>query len=429
MLVADQIIPMRNYHLKPAGTALFIFLLCTTKIFCQDSLKIYADPETAPGIKASKFIDSIDFIPLETTKASKYDNYYWFIVAGNCFVMMDNSSNAVYIFDKKTGKFLYKLKNKQRRYKINSIQYVPFENAVLIKSINDHYTISDTKALQLVKRWKGKDISKYVSLEWLYLDKGFKRKRIPAPSFALNANITYFNGDFIYRNYSYDKYAKDSVLYRLVQYDTNGIVKHRYFPYLNLPKLWSSYTDYVLALPVCSTLNDSSMLFQLDYSPALYEIYPDTIVERYRFIFPMANVMPADFNSLKFNNNIGYEKYKEKNNKAISYFQDMLSHGKYLIFGTATPAYNFRHFMLLNHTLYNLNKLTTDSSICNLPPNIFANIFRQDKDYVYAITDAATIFQQKQNLLADKQVSQAFKHYLSGMTKNDNNIVIRIKLK
>lgn len=404
-------------------------MLFALSSFSQDSLKIYADPETAPGIKASKFIDSIDFIPLETTKASKYDNYYWFIVTKDHFVMMDNASNAVYVFGKRTGKFVYKFKNKQKRYKIKSIQYVPSQDAVLIKSINDHYTISDTKALQLVKRWKGRDISKYVSLEWLYLGQDFKRKTIPAPSYALNANVTYFNGDFIYRNYSFDKYAKDSVLYRVIQYDAHGVAKHQYFPYLNLPKLWASYADYVLALPVCSTLNDSSMLFQLDYNPILYEIYPDTIVERYRFIFPMADVMPADFNSLKFNSNIDFEKYKEKNNKAISYFPDILLHGKYLLFGTATSAYNFRHFMLLNHTMYSLDKLTTDSSICNLPPNIFSNISRQDKDYVYAITDAATIFQQKQNLLADKQVSQAFKDYLNSMTKNDNNIVIRIKLK
>lgn len=420
---------MYRYQLNLTASALLFFLCIVTKAISQDSLKIYADPETAPGIKASKFIDSIDFIPLETTRESKYDNYYWFIVAGNCFVMMDNASNAVYVFDKKTGKFLYKFKNKQRRYKVKSIQYVPSENAVLIKSINDHYTISDTKALQLVKRWKGKDISRYVSLEWLYLDKGFKRKHIPAPGFALNANITYFNGGFLYRNYSYDKYSKDSILYRLVQYDAQGIVKHRYFPYLNLSGLWASYADYVLALPVCSTLNDSSMLFQLDYSPVLYELYPDTIVERCRFVFPMANVMPAGFSSLRFKSNIDFEKYKEKNNKAISYFQDMLLHGRYLLFGATTPAYNFRHFMLLNHTLYNLDKLTTDSSICNLPPGIFRGISRQDKEYVYAITDAATIFQQKQNLLADKQVSQAFKDYLGSMSKNDNNIVIRIKLK
>lgn len=420
---------MYHKQLKLTRTVVLFFLFVAAKAISQDSLKIYADPETAPGIKASKFIDSIDFIPLETTKASKYDNYYWFIVARDHFVMMDNASNAVYIFDKKTGKFLYRFKNQQKRFRINSIQYVPSENALLIKSINNHYTISDTKALQLVKRWEGKDISRYVSLEWLYLNQGFKRKHIAAPSLALNSNITYFNGGFLYRNYSYDKYARDSVLYRLVQYDSHGRVQHRYFPYLNLPKLWSFYTDYTLALPVCSTLNDSTMLFQLDYSPIVYEIYPDTVIERYRFILPMASVMPADFGSLKFNNNIDFEKYKEKNNKAISYCFDMLEHGKYLIFGTTTPAYNFRHFMLLDHTLYNLDKLATDSSICNLAPNIFRGIFRQDKDYVYAITDAATIFGQKQNLLADKEVSQAFKDYLKGMTKNDNNIVIRIKLK
>ncbi|PZP51644.1 MAG: hypothetical protein DI598_02770 [Pseudopedobacter saltans] len=411
-----------------AATILLMYVFCPFQLLSQDGIKIYTDPENAPGIKASKFIDSIDFIPLETTKESKYDNYYWFIVGKNHFAMMDNANNAVFIFDKQ-GHFVYKFKNEKSRFKINSLQYVPSENAILIISYNKNYTISNSKKQQLVKRWEGKDISKYVSVEWVYLNKEITRKKVFAPSYVLNNNITYFDSGFIYRNYSYDKYDKDSVAYRLVQYGPDYKVKHKYFPFLNLPKLWSSYADYVLALPVCSTPNENTMLFQLDFSPILYELKPDTLVERYRFVFPMANVMPSDFSSLRFNNNIDFEKYKEKNNKAISYFRDMIEHGKYLIFGTATPAYSFKRFLLMDNMVYSLDKLTSDSSICNLPPNLFNSISRQDKDYVYTITDAETILQQKTNLLADPHVSPAFKAHLNKMTKNDNHIIIRVKLK
>lgn len=418
---------------------LIVFVVCfflinsiiTVKAYSQDSIvKIYVDPKSASGIKASKFIDSIDFIPLETTKESKYSNSYWFILAKNQYVIMDNTANALFVFNKKTGKFLYKYKNEKKRYKINSIQYVPSKDAVLIKSINNHYTISDNKALQLIKRWKGRDISKYVSMKWLYLDNGFKIQSARAPSLVLNPNVTYIDNGFIYRNYAYDKYAKDSILYRIVQYDSYNRIRHKYFPYLNLSKLWSYYNNYMLALPVGSTLNKNTMLFQLDYSPVIYEIFPDTIVERYRFIFPMANVMPSTFNSLKFNSNIDFEKYKEKHNEAISYSFVMLQHGKYLIFGVTTLGYDYMHFMLLNNTLYSLDRLTSDSSIYNLPANIFTeNISRQDNNYIYAVIDAATMLKQKQSLLANKNVSQAFKNYLNKMTKDDNNIVIRIKLK
>lgn len=108
----------------------------------------------------------------------------------------------------------------------------------------------------------------------------------------------------------------------------------------------------------------------------------------------------------------------------------MLQHDKYLFFGVTTLGYNYMHFMLLNKTLYSLDKLTSDSSIYDLPANIFTeNISRQDDKYLYAIIDAATILKQKQSLLANKNVSQAFKDYLNKMTKDDNNIVIRIKLK
>src|SRR5690606_31707938 len=135
-------------------------IICKTD--AQDGIKIYVDPASAPGLKASKFIDRIDFIPLETTNESRYSSTNRFIMSKDQFLIMDNTNNALFIFDKQSGKFLYKYKNSKNKYKIDAIQYVPSKNAVLIKSVNRHYTISDKKALQLVEKWKGKDISRYV---------------------------------------------------------------------------------------------------------------------------------------------------------------------------------------------------------------------------------------------------------------------------
>lgn len=415
-------------NLQMTTLILLVYLFVPKTIFSQTSIKIYADPENAPGLKASKFIDSIDFIPLETNKESKYENLNQFIVADSNLIVMDGT-NHVLIFDKK-GKFCYQFKNEKRRFRINNIQYVPSKNALLIVSYNKNYTISDIEKQKLVKKWQGRDISKYVSLEWLFLGKNITRQKVFAPSLALNKNITYFDSGFIYRNYSYDKYNKDSVAYRLVQYGYDNKLSHRYFPYLNLPKLWSSYEDYELGLSIGSTPRENSTLFQLDFSPVIYELYPDTIVQRYQFVFPMANVMPADFSSLRFNNNIDFQKYKEKNKKAISYFYNMLEHDKYLFFGMNTlDDEGFDDFLMMNNVVYSLGKLTTDSSIHNLPPNIFSSMSDQDKHYVYTYANASTILQQKTSLLADPHVSQAFKEYLNKMAPNDNHIVIRVKLK
>lgn len=426
MITPDQQL-MLNTKLRVFISFLIVCFYSITKGRAQQPVKVYADPETITGIKASKFIEKIDFIALETTKDAKSLNDNWFVVGGDDFIVMDK--NAVYFFDKKTGKFLYKSENEKKQYEVQSIQYVPLKKAVLIKSFNKHYTISNTKALQLVKRWKDKDISKYVSLEWIYPQEGFRREKLSVPSIALNQNLTYFDNGFLYRNYSYDKYSEDSILYRIVQYDSNNRIKHRYFPYLNLKGLWSYYAEYALPLPTSSTPNDHSMLFQLDFSPTIYELRPDTLIERYQFVFPMANVMPADFNALRFNSNIDFEKYKEQHATVFSYDFDMIEHGKYLFFGTMTPNYQNRHFLLLNKVLYDMDKMISDSSIYNLPPGLFNSMSRQDKGYMYTEASAATILKYKDSLLKNKELSKTFKDCLSTLTAEDNNIIIRIKLK
>lgn len=412
------------------GLLILLMVLGWTKaVFAQDSVKVYADPESITGFKAAKFIDKIDFVPLETNKNSKYQNGSNFQIAGAYIVLRDNLANAVLVFDKRTGKLIYKYKNEKKKYKINSVEYVAAKNALLIVSSNKHYTISNKKALQLVKRWKGKDISKYIRLEWVYLNVPFRRKQMPAPSIALNSNITYFAGGFLYRNYTLDAYSRDSILYRLVQYDAKNQVKHKYFPYLNLRHLWADYYDYNLPLPGGSTLNDSTRLFQLDFNPTIYELKQDTLVEKYRFVFPMTNVMPADFNTLRFNNNIDAQKYKEKNANVFATYYNMIEHGDYLFFSVNTLNYQNRQFMLFNKILYDLDKIITDSSICNLPPNMFHQFFGQDQQFIYAVVQADAILKQKASLLQNSRVPEAFKKHLSAMTKDDNAIILRIKLK
>ena len=407
-----------------------LICLCLTKTaFPQDSIKVYADPESITGFKASKFIAQIDFLPLQTTKQSKYHNGAGFLMAGSDIVVQDYAGNSLYLFDKISGKFLHTFKNDKKRYVMAHIQYVPAKNALFIQSLNKHYTITDKKNTQLVKRWQGRDISRFVSLEWLSLGRNYPLQSIPAPSVAFNINLYYFDGGYIYRNYSNNPHVKDSILYRLVQYDRNNQIKHRYFPFLNLHGLWSDYYKYNLGLNENSTLDDSSQLFQLDFNPTIYELRPDTLIAKYQFVFPIASVMPQDFNSLSFRNNIDVQKYKDKNTKAFTNFYSMFEHGKYLFFNTNTLSYENRKFMLTGNILYDLDKITTDSSLLNLPPNLLTRIFGQDKDYLYAVTDAATLLKYKAALLKTDKLTEQFKAYLSAMTKDDNDIILKIQLK
>jgi len=80
------------------------------------------------------------------------------------------------------------------------------------------------------------------------------------------------------------------------------------------PRLASKPRNLLTAsLPVCSTLNDSSMLFQSDFSPVMYEIFPDTnssnaaiwnATTSYRFMKDEAELKFTAFDMLRQNKNI-----------------------------------------------------------------------------------------------------------------------------
>ena len=423
---------MTTYQNRNIFQLLLLLSLCIAgTVNAQTNIKVYADPESTPGIKASKFIDKIDFIPLETSAASLFQSPRAFKLAGDQIVIHDDQDNGLYFFDKHSGKFLHHFKNDKRRYKIAYYQYAPDKRAILVTSKNNHYTISRKKSLQLTKRWKDKNISKYIQHEWIYLDDNYKTKKSPVPSIALNDHLTYFNGDFIYRNYTTDHYTSDSVLYRFVQYDNHQKIKHQYFPFLNLKALWSDYYTYNLPLAQNSTISDSTMLLQVDFDPTIYELRPDTIIEKYRFVFPMKNMLPAAYSSLSFRNEIDFQKYKDQNIAAFSDNYKIIEHDKVLIFAINSLNHKHREFLLLNNILYDYNKVITDSSIHNLPPSILREVFGQDKDYIYAVFSPAAILKQKEAILKDATISQSFKDYLSAYKEDENynQILLRIKLK
>ena len=408
--------------------------LCSVQLtMAQTSIKVYADPESTPGIKASKFIDHIDFIPLEAGKAAKYSSANNYKIAGDQLVVHDDQDNRLIFFDKKTGKYLYSFKNDKKRYKIVHFQYAPDRDALLVTSLNKHYTISSKKAGQLIGRWQNRDIAKFVQMQWIDLKDHYRTKKMRVPSIALNNDFTYLNGAYIFRNYQTNHYSKDTVLYRLVQYDAQQHIKHQYFPFLNLKGLWSDYYKYKLPLVENSTTSDSSMLFQVDFDPTIYELKPDTLIEKYRFVFPMKNSLPADYSSLSFRNDIDFQKYKDKNSTAFSEAYQIIEHGKVLIFSLNALSRKHSAFLLLNNILYDYTKVITDSSIHNLPPTILRGICGQDKNYIYAIFNPMSILRQKEILLKDATISQAFKDYLTQfqpeMADSYNDILLRIKIK
>ncbi|MFT3749349.1 MAG: 6-bladed beta-propeller [Agriterribacter sp.] len=85
-----------------------IFLVATcTLVYPQSSTKFYIDPSKTYGGAASDYFDSIEYIPLETTKVSLFGTPTFLVVTDNSIVVGDADTYNILFFEL-SGKFIKK---------------------------------------------------------------------------------------------------------------------------------------------------------------------------------------------------------------------------------------------------------------------------------------------------------------------------------
>ncbi|MCH5600514.1 hypothetical protein [Niabella ginsengisoli] len=196
------------------------------------------------------------------------------------------------------------------------------KNALFVVGRNKNYTIPPAKAQQLIQQSSKQDFSKYVSLELIHLEKNYSVEQLPVPRYALN-EIYYFNDKYITVNNRYNKYITDTIAYYLNVVEDDKIVRS-YFPFINLPKLWPFYESVDIAID--NTQSDTTLYITRQFDNTVYALNPDSLYTRYPFVFPADKTMPASFQSTLFKNNIDFNTAKNKNNKVISSFYNVLKH-------------------------------------------------------------------------------------------------------
>jgi hypothetical protein len=142
--------------------------------------------------------------------------------------------------------------------------------------------------------------------------------------------------------------------------------------------------------------------------------------------------MTGDFQSTMFRSNIEYNTAVNKNNKVISGFNNLVEHQHLLFFTTRAVNYAQKNFLFnsVDNKLYDLGKITTDSTVHFLPPKIFSSITEQDKEYVYTRISSVDLLREKEKLIAqNKNLPEKMKELLAKLDKFDNAIVIKLKIK
>ncbi|WP_286774896.1 MULTISPECIES: 6-bladed beta-propeller [Sphingobacterium] len=388
-----------------------------SKVDTTKTITLRIDPKVANGGSMSQVFDEIQFIPLQTTKESIFGDITQLEVTENEYVIFDNDTKAILIFDKKG---IYKCKLNLIKVlggKVSS-QDVDIYGFTLINKNQQPLIEFSTKTRKFVFSINGKKIDEY--------------KIAPINSYA--AQEFTFNDSSKVMSYYKDLNSNDKSLYQYV-IKRNNKIAYKYFE-IDTGKYYKSGEFAVGGKSLIETDNPEIFNAVRSYDYNIYQISKEGISIAYRLIFPSVYTIPFDFNSnkkylgkkldffFKFPKNIfgiGYT-YKIGNNlyfKCGSLHPDIRKNGSFV--------YN-----LTNNYLISLNRLDIDSSSGYLPViGRWDNDFKKfDGEFLYCSLSSIELFSYyEQEKTKNYKYPIAMQEYFNKGSKKDNPVIIRIKPK
>lgn len=107
----------------------YLILLFPSAFYAQEVPKLRIDPSKAYGGNVSDYFDSVEYIPLETTKESLFGDVGKLIITDSSYVIKDNDTKCI-LFFLLNGKFIKKIKmNENSDY---AVFYEKSENQLAI---------------------------------------------------------------------------------------------------------------------------------------------------------------------------------------------------------------------------------------------------------------------------------------------------------
>lgn len=408
-----------------------LFIVCSLFISAtavSQPQKLYFEPSTASGIAASAIFEEINYIPLETKRASLFGRISQLIVTDQYFVIYDTDTKAIYFFFK-DGKFDKKFKF--RRYHIRYIFYDAAKDALLISGINKNYSPSKKDIQAMIDDPVNNNSIKYTRAIYYYLSGDKKGHTEVVKDFDIALANPYALGDgkwvysYIYANPSWPN-TED---YELKISDGHRIIKS-YFPYNR--KTSSVYYGKPDNISFYKSGNDNNLLFTRPFHYDIYRLTPDTITSLYTVVLPAQNTIPNTFFDENFSSRSSLEDFKVKNLGLAWGIDNVIDQDRYLFFSLDFfRNFRGRNFIFDKKTtmFYNQNRLRSDSAN-NYLPVLGWTIQASDKDHIYTSVSSASMFQNKSsNEKRDPKYGPVLEKYFSEGSREDNPVIIELKPK
>ncbi|GAA3923889.1 6-bladed beta-propeller [Chitinophaga oryziterrae] len=388
--------------MKSIKIILFIIFL-SGALYAQDSVTIRMDPDNVLGGSVSQLFDSVEYIPLQTTKESLFGRIDRLQVADDLFFILDRSSDQVLIF-KKDGK--YKSKIQMQRY-VKSTTQQGISSFMVDEDKKWVIVNNDTKPDVLYFfNYQGNLVKTIVGKQWSnfgYLDQH---------NYLMAAN-----GDIL-------DSASGLRANCLITDTSTKVIKKSLVKIV--PGMMGS-GQVVDKVP-----GEKEVIYAGAFDFSIYKIGITGIENKIKFIFPVIYTPPKEIYGTSYENQIKYT--HEVNPKMLMGFLDIHTSGNFLTFslmhiGFGHPSYIYS---ASSQNIYSMGNINTDSAHYFLPViSDGGNIYAADRNYFYSHIPVYYFKSGYNDNLKNRKAAypDKIRRLYTSFGNYDNPIIIRLKPK
>jgi len=377
-----------------------------------DPVKIMVDPSAAMGGTSSQIFDSVEFIPLETSKESLFGSIWKMEVMDDYFIIADQDTKSILVFQK-NGKFISRI-----------------DKSVLKADPGLNFTVDQASKLIVTRM-----VNSPNTLFWLDL-RGNIVKQMSLDDILYSVGSM---GDSVLLispwNYSEKAPKADSMGYAIKYFKDRKIVKEL-LPVPIKPFRITMTTSIPRPNYFYSSGQKGSLIFvgeNYDYS---IRVLNRVGIQRvYKLVFPKDLSLPPDFLT-----NDDYrpkeEQYLKENLKKITSLRNVYLMNDHLFFETINSSFfnNDRYLScnLRTGSIRSLERISSDSSSCFLPlmTGQPGSIVGCDGKNLYSFVSSLELFQAwEANKSKQPNYPSALQKYFTSQNKESNLVLVKIKFK
>lgn len=389
--------------MKTINTILFAILLCG-QLCAQEIITVRMDPDHVMGGSASQLFDSVEYIPLESSKESLFGRIDQLQVTDSLFFILDHSTKQILLFTKE-GKY---------RSKIPMRRYIEQTNA---QQINTFMVDED-------KQWVIVNTSPERNTLYFFSYRGDLLKTIIGKSWA---NFRYLDAEH------YLMTANGDITDSLSGLSANCLITDTSTSKIITPLLKAARNSIIgPGQDIDKVAGTDEAIYATQYDYSIYKIGVSGIKSQTRFIFPVAHTVPKEFFNSNYTDQFRF--VTEINTTAVLGFYNIHLSQNLLTFNLNGPGLRYPSF-IYSHTsqqIYSLWNVNTDSAHCFLPVVAHeGNINAADKDCFYSNIPVYYFKLMYEDNLKNRKIAypDKMKRLYASFGNYDNPIIIRLKPK